>query len=54
MGIHREMNLFVLVSLSGHRFSGSVNVYNHRGCIIYAYIHIKMAIKSIISGFGFT
>jgi hypothetical protein len=59
MGIHREMYLFVLVNLSGHNFSGTVDVYNHEGCIIYTYIiyiyiNIKMGIKSIISGFGFT
>ena len=40
MGILSEMYLFVLVSLSGHKFEGTVDVYNHEGCIIYTYIYI--------------
>jgi hypothetical protein len=40
MGIHREINLFVLISLSGHEFKGSVDVNKRTGSIIYTYLHM--------------
>jgi hypothetical protein len=40
MGILSEINIFVLVSLAGHRFLGCIVIYKHRICIIYTYYHI--------------
>jgi hypothetical protein len=37
MGILREINLCLRVSLAGHRFSGYIVIYKHRICILYTY-----------------